>query len=763
MPEKLFVMTTSLDLILLPLHRQNNRDLPENPGLSAAQAPRRTARGRSIDVLMVHLVLEGTAPLSPKGYNKLIGHLVDRYYKTPGSATAAMRSVADWLNNYLIERNLRGASRSMQSIGLLNLAVFRGDRFYLAQCGPTHAFLVNASGLTHYHESDMEGRGLGLGRATHIRYYQQQLSPGDLLLLCADPPSLWTTASLNELRELSMHQMHLQLIHHIGPELDAALIQVESGSGKLRVLRPEPVRARPRDLEIPKEPEIQSSPLESEKTADGESQIEAATTHASSQTADPGQRVVSESIHEPREFQPGLSQSKPEAVSIHPSEEASKREKPKIQRERIIGPALLKLGQAVGDTFSQASKWFRHLIKRMLPDESLLTIPASVMAFIAVAVPLVVVAVAATTYFQRGRAKMYEEHYLQAQYAAEQALQLTGAAELRESWKIVLTHLDKAEVYQTTEDSQSMRVYAMNVLDNLDIIVRLPFQQALADLLPSDVNITRIVPRDGDNEIYLLNGTDGHVFRAVLTEQGYQIDNEFFCEPVPQPLIVGEIVDIIALPLDDPNNAAIMGMDGNGNLMECVPGKNPLTFQMPPPDMNWGMPTAFDMTTSGVYVLDPVTNAVWIFWTNDEFSELPTLFFDESIPPLGDAIDLTINRDDLYLIHEDGHLTTCTFGYPTRCQDPAIINDLREDRENGPMIDDAVFREIQYSPPPDPSIYLLDPNIPAIYHFSVRLSYQRQFRPQYPFSKEAATAFAISQNRQVFLAVGNQVFVAPLP
>ena len=102
--------------------------------------------------------------------------------------------------------------------------------------------------------------------------------------------------------------------------------------------------------------------------------------------------------------------------------------------------------------------------------------------------------------------------------------------------------------------------------------MRLPFLPALAEKLPQDAIIKRIVAREGDNELYLLNETDGHVIRTTLTERGYQIDPDFVCEPVPKPLIVGGLVDIISLPPDDPNNAAIMGMDANGNLMQCVPG-----------------------------------------------------------------------------------------------------------------------------------------------------------------------------------------------
>jgi hypothetical protein len=745
-------MTTSLDFILLPLHRQNDRDLPEIPGMYATQAPRRCARGRSLDNLVVHLTLEGTAPLSPKGYTKLVGYLVDLYFKTAGSSTAAMQTVASWLNDYLIERNLRGVSRSMQSIGLLSMAVFRGNRLFLAQCGPTHAFLVNSGGLTHFHESDMEGRGLGLGRATKIRYYQVGLSPNDLLIISADPPSVWTTPMFNGLRGLTISQMHLRLIHQIGPELEATLVHVQSGERKLRVLRPEPLKEGPKtsaEKDVPSAEKVGQARISQQEMA-----------HAIEAQSQSLSQPVVESY---REDSIPL-RTHEDAVSVYPDQEVPQRERIRPQRERIVGPALLKIGEAIGDAIQQASRVISQFIKRMLPDESLLAIPTSMMAFIAIAVPLIVVAIAATAYFQRGRVRMYEEYYLQAQYAAEQALQQSNAPALRDAWHTVLEHLDNAEDYQVTENSQVMRSYAMSVLDNLDVVVRLPFQQALVDILPSDAKIQRIVTREGDNELYLLNGTKGHVIRAVLTEQGYKIDPDFVCEPVPKPLIVGELVDIIALPLDDPNNAVILGMDGNGNLMQCMPGgKPPLTLQMPPPDMSWGTPRSFEMTSSGLYVLDPVTNAVWIFWNNDEFAELPTLFFDDQIPPMGDVIDLTLNRDDLYLIHEDGHLTTCTFGTPTRCQDPAMINDLRNGGASSPRIDEAVFQEIQYAPPPDPSLYLLEPEIPAIYHFSVRLSYQRQFRTQNPLPEGPATAFFVSPNRQVFLAIGNQVFLSPLP
>ncbi len=749
-------MTTSLNLILLPLYRLNDRDQAELPGLKAAQAPRRPARGRSADLLVIHLALEGTAPLSAKGYDKLVSHLMDVYYRTPGSSTAAMRTIAEWLNEYLVERNQRGASRSMQSVGYLTLAVVRGTHLYLAQCGPTHTYLVSSRGVTHYLESDISKPGLGLGRVTHIRYHQVEISPNDLLLISANPPPIWTTAFLNGLHGLSLDRVHLSLLHQIGPELQAGLIQITTGSGKVKALRPELVAA---------DQQVTSGDVQEDSSGLEKAGVRSQDAPQASRTQAVKPSPIPTSIEgtqtSPSESEPVLA-SPP--VQVTPVETGHTEGKVESRRERMVGPALLKLGSVFKDAFTQAGRGIGRLATRMLPDESLLSLPTSVMAFIAVAVPIVVVAVAATVYMQRGQDKMYQEQFLQARYAAEQALQLTEPQDLREAWNTVLSYLNEAEAYKITPDSQSMRDYADSVLDNLDLIVRLPFQPLLVDSLPNDAKITRIVAAEGDNVLYLLNATDGHVYRATRSDRGFELDPNFICEPVPKPLIVGKLVDIVPMPLDDPNNAVIMGMDENGNQMQCIPnGQPPLTLQMSAPDMNWGTPKAFELNAMGLYVLDPLTNAVWIYWASDSYQERPTLFFDDHVPPMGDVIDLTLNKDDLYLLHANGTLTTCTFGYPTRCEDQAMIKDRRQGGTSSPRMDGVTFGEIQFASPPDPSLYLLEPENNAIFHFSVRLTYQRQYRPATPILDGSATAFTVSANHQVFMAAGNQVYYAPLP
>jgi hypothetical protein len=151
-----------------------------------------------------------------------------------------------------------------------------------------------------------------------------------------------------------------------------------------------------------------------------------------------------------------------------------------------------------------------------------------------------------------------------------------------------------------------------------------------------------------------------------------------------------------------------------------------------------------------------------------DFTESPRLFFDEQIPNMADVIDLAVNQNDLYLLHIDGHLTTCVFSElitsPTRCQEPSVFTDPRPGRQSGSTIEDAIFSEIKFSPPPEPSLYLLEPNMRSIYHFSVRLTYDRQYRSSDPLPEGPATAFDIDKNnRLAFIALGNQVFYAAKP
>jgi len=257
------------------------------------------------------------------------------------------------------------------------------------------------------------------------------------------------------------------------------------------------------------------------------------------------------------------------------------------------------------------------------------------------------------------------------------------------------------------------------------------------------------------------------VLRAIMTGRGYEIDPNFQCGPTYGPINVGPLVDIAELPPGSIDNASLLGMDAGGNLLYCVPGSQPLSSPMTPPNTGFGEPSGMTLDQGDLYILDPKVNAVWIYRNMEVGGRQPHLFFGDYIPPMQDVIDMAVYNDDLYLLHADGHVTKCTFSglaeSPTRCDEPYPYSDSRPGRQGGAVIEDAVFNQVYYSSFPERSIYMLDPHNQAIYYFSVLLNLQYQYRAQEPLANGEATAFAISPNRTVFIAISNYLYYAAMP
>lgn len=766
-------MTSQIDLVLLPLIGYAEQEFPTLPGLFTTRPPRRSARGRNRDHLVLYLTQSGTAPLSDDQTNQILSRLAQTYYKTPGSVTAGQRAVADALNQYLLDRNLRNTSSGQQTIGLLTQAIMREGRLWLAQSGPTHVFIVTAEHVEHLYDPVLAGRGLGLSRTAPVRYSQVDLNINDALVLTPQPPPNWTSTTLKNATSQGAGNLRRHLLSQAAPHLNAVLAQAQNGKQKIHLLRP--VRAqRPRGLaaqetgDAPRPAVVQPSTLETRQPPSIE--------EPELQQAEPPKGTTEPSASQPAQRIPPV-QAEDQRVKVQnqagPSVERIPTQSTKSSRFKMpkinLGPISKALGviwRAFANTGRQAGMGVGTLLRRMLPDSGIFSLPASTMAFVAIAIPILVVAIASFVYFQSGRAAQHEAYLTQAVQAAERAGSLEDPQDLRLAWDLTLRYLDQAEFYKTTEQSRALRAQAQGALDSLNYIERLDYQNALSSPLSADTRVSRML--SVDNDLYLLNGADGVVLRATLTNKGYALDQTFQCGPGPfGGYIVGAIIDIAPLPRSNNENATVLGIDANGNLLYCIPDEAPLALPMAPPDTNWGAPKGVAQDSGDLYILDPLTNAVWIY-RGANVTQQPRLFFSEQIPTMHDVIDLAVNRNDLYLLHEDGQMSTCTFSglveSPTRCEDPALYSDPRPGMQEGPKLQNTQFSEILFIPPPDPSLFLLDPESKAIYHLSVRLTLQRQFQSSTKLSEGPATAFTINRaSRTAFLALGNQVYYASMP
>ena len=97
-------MAVAFDLTLLPLYRVKGQEWPQLPGLLATAPPKRSARGRENDSLVVYLTLTGNSPVSTSEYNQIAARMAERFYQTPGALTSALRASTDAINQFLLER-----------------------------------------------------------------------------------------------------------------------------------------------------------------------------------------------------------------------------------------------------------------------------------------------------------------------------------------------------------------------------------------------------------------------------------------------------------------------------------------------------------------------------------------------------------------------------------------------------------------------------------------------------------------------------------
>ena len=827
-------MADDLDLNLFPVYRIQGQELPQNPGLLAVLPPKRAARGREEDRLLIYLTLSGNTRFPSAEYNQIINRITQRFYQTSGSLTSAIRTAAGELNQTLLKRNLRTTGKGEYVVGRLILGGLRGAKFLFAQCGPTYVFHLTGDKNRLIHDEQIAGRGLGIAQATSLYFAQVDLQVGELLLLFPNLPQGWNPALLGE-KNVSSETLRRNLLSVSGEDLNAVVVQVQAGKGNLNTMKeiqpaaetpalaaprmvpeasirsgiggvpgqtPVPVpdtfqAANPAHGSAPAAPAMPTSKVESGRAASrfahllsGEDKSALSTNPSSAQglpqiagasVAPAGQPVQSQSaspLHRPVKvsFQPAARPAGRAGrfVSARTSTDLPEIKRPASRHRREIFVGLVRVIQGVRAGAQRISGGFRKFLPNLLPKSGNdPEITGSSTALFAIVVPVIIVAIAVTVYIHYGRTTQYQQYYDMALAQASQARGQTNPTDVRRAWDSTIYYLDLAENNQKTQDSNNLRQEAQTALDNLDGILRLDFRQAIIGGLSRSVQVSHMAATDTD--LYLLDAARGGVIRAFLTNQGYEVDASFKCDPGQYgTLIVDALVDLETLPMSNVYNARVLAMDGKGNLLYCGLA-DPVAVALVPPQLGWRSISAFSMDSDGknLYVLDPAGNAVWQYnGSFGKFPDLPSMFFGEQVPQnMNTSIGLAANNADLYMLFQDGHVTSCPLTHydvvPMRCTDPATFVDTRPERQPGPKINDAIFTQVTFASAPDPSLYMLEPLTRAIYRFSPR-SNSLELRGQFRATMEQnntlfdgpATAMTISPNRYAFFSIGNQVYFA---
>jgi hypothetical protein len=126
-----------------------------------------------------------------------------------------------------------------------------------------------------------------------------------------------------------------------------------------------------------------------------------------------------------------------------------------------------------------------------------------------------------------------------------------------------------------------------------------------------------------------------------------------------------------------------------------------------------------------------------------------------------------VNGDELYLLHADGHLSTCSYSrldtVPTRCEDPATLINNIPAYQDIDLFAKSHLTQMTLTAPPDSTLLFLDAENRNVMRISPRtLELQDQIYPMLGSSLKPgpAGAIAVSPNRVLFLAVDDQIYFA---
>lgn len=773
----------ALDLTFFSLHRINGHELPTLPGLMTFAPPRKPARGRERESLIVSILLSGNTPFSDEDYQQLTHGAAAAFYNSPGALTTALRTAADAVNRNLLDRNLSTTGRGQYVIGALLLAALRDTQLIILQSGPTHMLAVQAGQAHHFHDPALSGKGMGL-HANFGQYFSQlSLQPGDRLVFASKIPSAWESALVIDRGLQPPETLRKRLLASVDGDVSATFLQVTEGKGALTLVHstgtpaprlhegkkpapptvapilpqpspaplatpPAPAEAAPR---VPAAPAVVPPPAnepgdepQSEEKIPAhmlgrppENQPSAYAIPPAPTTPEDDEALVEQLAemalaHElppsiPR-IQPLEPEPAPAAVKETPITVKPKRTEPRVPSEgaRRAAQVAVNAIQAWRSASERFGVWLRKVLPRLLPggeSDAPITMSGTLQTFIAIAVPVLVAVVAFVVYSSLGRTAQFETLLSQAEALHAQAIKETDPTRQREAWSNVLQRVEQAEVLGgPTAKTSALRQEAQTRLDALLGVTRLNFNPAFATALDADVS--RMAANETD--LYMLDAAQGMILRAALTGRGYELDSTFDCKPGQHgEYTTSPMIDLLILPKLNTLNSSVMGVDAAGNLLYCSPGQVAQATQLTRPPTNWGRVTAITLDGNKLYVLDAPSRAVWVYNGKDStFPDPPYFYFGSQIPDIQDAIDISASGDELYMLHADGRLTHCTYSRvetaPTRCDSPVPLTNPFPAYGEINAFGQAHFTQMALTALPDAAVLLLDADGRMVYRISLR-------------------------------------------
>lgn len=609
----------------------------------------RTARGRDRDTLLVHLTLTSRESSPASLYQNVLEALVEDFYSSSGSVTAALRKAVKAANEYLMLHNIRMEGVDRQHGGV-TCAVLREEEIFVAQAGPALGFLVHQGELQRLiTRPPADTSPLGVSYGADTRFYHSWVHPGDALLL-ADSSF-----------ERHTDQVIASAISYKGVSAGLNNLAALMGSDKhARLLMVEFAERRAGRTEQPSAPVA----VDAGRPAVLEGRAETPT--------------APQTLGEPDRLDDALPVEESQSIKIDVGAGVRRgASRMALGAGQVIGG----VGQVLGHLFSDGSAEGQAVKKDRGPSPIALAILA---ILIPVAVGLIVIAV----YMQRGRAEQFVELLVEM----EQESQLAQAAAddpvaARAHWERVIELSDEGlAVRPANEVVLQFRMQSLDALDVLDEITRLDVHTLYeyeGEGAPAGLTVQSMA-------VYVLDSGVDYVYKHLLESNLQPVDDlgpetVLFKQQAVGGDAIGEVVDLAWFPRSgEIREDTVAILDASGLLLNYRPSWGDVVSSRLKTPAAWSDPSAIAVYGDNLYVLDRGAGEVWRYSARDGgYPEEPTTYqfsANEDGDPtndlvLADVVDMTIDRDgNLYLLSSEGQVLKF-FGGERK---PFVLSDLKE-------------------------------------------------------------------------------------
>ncbi len=817
------------DLFIYPFGFKKNEEYSNLIGYFAGNVHRKATRTRVEDIIVIRFTpFRKLNVEEEKKINQIVANTGGQYYKTKGPITTAAKLAGEFFNNLLTQININNTSQT-PILGSFHLLVLNKDDLYLVHAGGSTSYHLSRTRIEKYEDKTHGIEGIGIGKSIKLRFFHTKIIESDRIILTTKPSKTWTKEALIDNQRLSISHLRRSLRQLSQEDFEAVIIQFRNGNGSVHQLMLGSAEFSSSDYEDINSPiqDIQpastSSISNSEKFEDINKEslpsneiitekfndkplddlpIELPNfiTGEESEITDTDQyseqiqldTFENESVNQPKmveeippvESQDGIYLSGDTWDSGKNDQEKVQTKKVSKKESKAFAIFLLsvrKFFHNLNEKYKNITNNIKKGIQKVFKssssssfDKDPNSLSSSSMLMIAILVALFVSAIGITVYFQSGVGSQQTELIANANLLISDALDDPDVNNQILMYQEALRLVTESESYGKSESTTEIKRFIQTQLDDLQGVTRIDIQPTIFGGLDKRIQISRMgINSNGD--VYSLDSGTGRVIRMIATRPDYIIDNSFICGPGKYgEVIVDPLIDIEPVNFANKNNTSLMGIDSRGNLLMCIPGSDPLAIELKRSDLNWGEIKAIAFNGYSLYVLDSGSKNRDIFRypSNDyAFDQVPESIFSSNVPEnLAGSMDISVNQEELFLVHANGQLTRCNLNQLT-CENNIGYGLILggKTRESYSVLPGSKILQVYVTLPPDPSIYFLDENNQAIYHFSMALNLQQQISPNLsnqPNNLDETskiTAFTVNPNGIIHFAYGNQLYFGYLP